>query len=213
MAPTPVDPDPDPEPEPEPENPYYSVFSSDTTTVAPGVTQTINYALTTDEKQIVYYIATVDISREDVSVHANYHANDPSQGWAMARVTDQMAAAQAREEKRRTRRALDAHLRSAALGRAAQRAQVTARHAERERGRVEPVDVPEFNAARGAEIQHSLGIRALSAHTYAAAQQLDGFFQHTSLISHIPPRRSYRRCAARCLSCCAASVPARVRAE
>ena len=92
----PVDPDPDPEPEPEPENPYYSVFSSDTTTVAPGVTQTINYALTTDEKQIVYYIATVDISREDVSVHANYHANDPSQGWAMARVTDQMAAAQAR---------------------------------------------------------------------------------------------------------------------
>ena len=92
----PIDPDPDPEPEPEPENPYYSVFSSDTTTVAPGVTQTINYALTTDEKQIVYYIATVDISREDVSVHANYHANDPSQGWAMARVTDQMAAAQAR---------------------------------------------------------------------------------------------------------------------
>ena len=91
----PIDPDPDPEPEPEPENPYYSVFSSDTTTVAPGVTQTINYALTTDEKQIVYYIATVDISREDVSVHANYHANDPSQGWAMARVTDQMAAAQA----------------------------------------------------------------------------------------------------------------------
>ena len=92
----PVDPDPDPEPDPEPDNSYYSVFSSDTTTVAPGVTQTINYALTKDDKQIVYYIATADIAREDVSIHANYHDNDPSQGWAMSRVSDQMAAAQKR---------------------------------------------------------------------------------------------------------------------
>lgn len=92
----PVDPDPDPEPDPEPDDAYYSVFSSDTTTVAPGVTQTINYALTKDDKQIVYYIATADIAREDVSIHANYHANDPSQGWAMSRVSDQMSAAQKR---------------------------------------------------------------------------------------------------------------------
>ena len=92
----PVDPDPDPEPDPEPGDAYYSVFSSDTTTVAPGVTQTINYALTKDDKQIVYYIATADIAREDVSIHANYHANDPSQGWAMSRVSDQMTAAQKR---------------------------------------------------------------------------------------------------------------------
>ena len=77
------DPDPDPEPDPEPENAYYTVFSSDTTTVAPGVTQTVNYALTADDKQIVYYIATADISRSDVQIFANYHANDPSQGWAM----------------------------------------------------------------------------------------------------------------------------------
>ncbi len=95
----PVDPDPvdpDPKPEPKPDNAYYSVFSSDTTTVAPGVTQTINYALTKDDKQIVYYIATADIAREDVSIHANYHDNDPSQGWVMSRVSDQMAAAQKR---------------------------------------------------------------------------------------------------------------------
>ena len=92
----PVDPNPDPEPDPEPDDAYYSVFSSDTTTVAPGVTQTINYALTKDDKQIVYYIATADISRNDVSIFANYHANDPSQGWAMSRVSDQMAAAQKR---------------------------------------------------------------------------------------------------------------------
>ena len=92
----PVDPNPDPEPDPEPDDAYYSVFSSDTTTVAPGVTQTINYALTKDDKQIVYYIATADISRNDVSIFANYHANDPSQGWAMSRVSDQMTAAQKR---------------------------------------------------------------------------------------------------------------------
>ena len=92
----PVDPDPEPDPEPDPDNAYYSVFSSDTTTVVPGVTQTINYALTKDDKQIVYYIATVDISRDDVNVYANYHANDPSLGWAMSRVSDQMAAAQKR---------------------------------------------------------------------------------------------------------------------
>ena len=89
-------PDPDPNPDPEPDDTYYSVFSSDTTTVVPGVTQTINYALTKDDKQIVYYIATADISRDDVSIFANYHANDPTQGWAMSRVSDQMAAAQKR---------------------------------------------------------------------------------------------------------------------
>ena len=89
---TEVDPDnPDPEPGDEA---YYSVFSSNTTTIAPGVSQTVNYALTRDDKQIVYYIATADLSRDDVDIYANYHANDPSQGWAMSRVTDQMAAAQ-----------------------------------------------------------------------------------------------------------------------
>ena len=89
-----TDPDPDPEPDPTPDNEYYSVFSSNTTNLVPGVSQTINYALTKDDKQIVYYIATADISRKDVSIYANYHENDPSKGWAMARVSDQMAAAQ-----------------------------------------------------------------------------------------------------------------------
>ena len=32
---------------------YYSVFLSNTTTIAPGVSQTVNYALTRDDKQIV----------------------------------------------------------------------------------------------------------------------------------------------------------------
>ena len=77
------------------ENPYYSVFSSTSSTLAPGITQDINYAITADEKQIVYYIATVDVNRDDVSIYANYQNNDGST-WGMARVTDQMAAAQSK---------------------------------------------------------------------------------------------------------------------
>ncbi|MCD7860257.1 MAG: phosphodiester glycosidase family protein [Firmicutes bacterium] len=78
------------------DNAYYSVFSSTTTTLAPGVTQEINYALTADDKQIVYYIATVDISRDDVAIYANYNDNDPSEGWAMSAVSSQMTAAEER---------------------------------------------------------------------------------------------------------------------
>lgn len=76
-------------------NPYYTVFSSSTSTLAPGVIQDIKYANTADDKQIVYYIATVDVSREDISIYANYQNNDGSV-WGMSRVSDQMAAAQAK---------------------------------------------------------------------------------------------------------------------
>jgi exopolysaccharide biosynthesis protein/glucan-binding YG repeat protein len=75
------------------ENPYYSVFSSETSNPAPGITQEIKMAMTQDDKQIVYYLAISDISRDDVMVCANYANNDPSE-WQMARVSDQMAAAQ-----------------------------------------------------------------------------------------------------------------------
>ena len=75
------------------ENKYYNIFDTTYSNIAPGVTQEINYAMTADNKQIVYYIATADISRDDVNVYANYHNNDGS-AWAMSRVTDQMAAAQ-----------------------------------------------------------------------------------------------------------------------
>lgn len=85
----------DPAEDEKPENGYYTVFSSATSTLAPGVQQDIKYALTADNKQIVYYTATVDVSRSDVSMYANYHNNDGST-WAMSRVSDQMAAAQAK---------------------------------------------------------------------------------------------------------------------
>ena len=90
--------DPDDPDEPEnPDNPYYSVFSSSETTLAPGVTQDIDYALTADKKQIVYYTSTIDVSRDDVQIFANYANNDPSK-WEMARVEDQMRSAQAKHQ-------------------------------------------------------------------------------------------------------------------
>ena len=75
------------------ENTYYKVFSTSSSVLAPGVVREDKLAITADDKQIAYYVATVDINRKDVSVHANYNNNDGSK-WQMARVTDQMAAAQ-----------------------------------------------------------------------------------------------------------------------
>ncbi|WP_158575341.1 phosphodiester glycosidase family protein [Olsenella sp. AM05-7] len=72
---------------------YYKVFSSESFTLAPGITQVEKRAMTTDNKQIVYYLATADISRNDVSVVANYKDNDAS-SWGMQRVSDQMKAAE-----------------------------------------------------------------------------------------------------------------------
>lgn len=77
------------------DNTYYDVFNSTSSNIAPGITQTINYAMTADNKQLVYYIATADIARSDVGIYANYKNNDGS-SWGMSRVTDQMAAAQAK---------------------------------------------------------------------------------------------------------------------
>ena len=76
------------------DNPYFTVFSSEITSLAPGVTQEIKYANSADEKQMIYYIATADVTRNDVDVFANYNENDPSKVWAMARVLDQANAAQ-----------------------------------------------------------------------------------------------------------------------
>ncbi len=71
----------------------YTVFSSSNATLAPGITQQINYALDGNGKQMIYYMATVDINRPDVNIYANYANHDPST-WAMAPVSEQMAAAQ-----------------------------------------------------------------------------------------------------------------------
>ena len=76
------------------DNPYYNVFNSTSVQLAPGITQEIHYATSADGKQMVYYVATADITRGDVHVYANYAHNDPSLGWEMSRVLDQANAAQ-----------------------------------------------------------------------------------------------------------------------
>ena len=78
-----------------PSNDYYSVYSSETSTLAPGVTQTLRSATSRDGKTLVYYIATADVTRSDVDVYANYKDNIGTP-WGMARVQDQMEAARAR---------------------------------------------------------------------------------------------------------------------
>ena len=86
-----IDPEEQGQEEDLPTNDYYSVFSSTNSTLAPGIKQTIRYALTTDDKQIVYYIATVDVNRDDIEIYANYNNNQGTK-WGMQAVTDQVAA-------------------------------------------------------------------------------------------------------------------------
>ncbi len=75
------------------ENIYYTEFESETSILAPGITQELKKATSADNKQMVYYIATADITRDDVQVFANYHNNDPTE-WQASRVMDQANAAQ-----------------------------------------------------------------------------------------------------------------------
>ena len=76
-------------------NKYYTEFSRSLSTLAPGVEQRISYATSADDKQMVYYMATVDISRDDLSIYATYKDYDGSK-YGMARVTEQMASAAAK---------------------------------------------------------------------------------------------------------------------
>ena len=78
-----------------PSNDYYTVYSSETSTLAPGVTQTLRSATAKDGKTLVYYIAEADVTRSDVNIYANYKDNIGTP-WGMARVQDQMDAAKTR---------------------------------------------------------------------------------------------------------------------
>ncbi len=79
--------------EDEEEKKVYEVFNSTSSVLAPGVNQTINYAVNAKGEQIVFFTATADIRRDDVNVYANYANNDPSKGWQMSPVSAQMNAA------------------------------------------------------------------------------------------------------------------------
>ena len=58
-------------------NPRFTVFDSETKILAPGISQQINYATNADGKQIVYYVATADVNRDDVGLWVNYYDRDP----------------------------------------------------------------------------------------------------------------------------------------
>ena len=77
------------------DNPYFTVFNTETTNLAPGVIQNIKHATSADNKQMVYYTATADLTRDDVFVYANYKDNDPTK-WGMQTVLAQATAAQNR---------------------------------------------------------------------------------------------------------------------
>ena len=74
-------------------NAYVTPFSSEHSVLAPGITQTIKQATSADGKQMLYYIATADVTRDDVNIYANYKNNDPSK-WGMQTVLAQANAAQ-----------------------------------------------------------------------------------------------------------------------
>ena len=71
----------------------HDVFKSTESTLAPGVTQKINYAYSKDGKQMVYYVATADIARDDVVVQTSYYKQYENGAMGMAKLTDQMTYA------------------------------------------------------------------------------------------------------------------------
>ena len=58
-------------------NDRFTVFDTETKILAPGISQQISYATNADGKQIVFYIATADVKRDDVGVWVNYYDRDP----------------------------------------------------------------------------------------------------------------------------------------
>ncbi len=63
-------------------------------TLAPGITQTVNSGYGADGKQINYYVATADINRDDVGIHTTYKDAQCEVG-GMAKMTEQAASLQA----------------------------------------------------------------------------------------------------------------------
>ncbi len=77
----------------------HQVFSSKSSTIAPGVTSSTNYAYASaDGKQMVYYVATADINRDDVELHSSYK-DAQCTNYGMEKLTNQMAAADAKYQQ------------------------------------------------------------------------------------------------------------------
>ena len=75
------------------ESETHDTFKRTTSTIAPGVTQDVYYAYAKDGKQMVYYVATADINREDVVVQTSYKDQYVNKKFGMEKLTNQMAYA------------------------------------------------------------------------------------------------------------------------
>ena len=71
----------------------HDVFKSTSSTLAPGIDQYINYAYAKDGKQMVYYVATADITRDDVVVQTSYLKQHENGIMGMDKLTNQIAYA------------------------------------------------------------------------------------------------------------------------
>ncbi len=71
----------------------HDVFKHTESTLAPGVEQYINYAYSKDGKQMVYYVATADITRDDVVVQSSYLNQHEGGVLGMEKLTNQIAYA------------------------------------------------------------------------------------------------------------------------
>ncbi len=83
------------EPEPPQVDDTYEIYKRELSTFAPGVEHEVSYVLTPEKYQSVYYLTTVDTTRDDVQIYANYYNNEGTK-WAFSRMTDQIAAAVAK---------------------------------------------------------------------------------------------------------------------
>ena len=74
----------------------HDVFKHTESTLAPGIEQSINYAYAKDGKQMVYYVATADVNRDDVVVQTSYLKQHENGVMGMEKLTNQIAYANAK---------------------------------------------------------------------------------------------------------------------
>ena len=76
------------------ESDTHDVFKHTESTLAPGVEQYVNYAYAKDDgKQMVYYVATADITRDDVVVQTSYLRQHENGVMGMEKLTNQIVYA------------------------------------------------------------------------------------------------------------------------
>ncbi len=72
------------------ESSTHAVFKHTEQNLAPGVTQYTNYAYNAQGKQMVYYVATADITRDDVLVQTSYKDQYSTKTFGMSKLSEQM---------------------------------------------------------------------------------------------------------------------------